>query len=120
MAKKKTDGAVEITLDDEKRWLEPSIGAIRLISKQYGGLQQAVRHVTALELDAYIYIVRHGLGLKDSDAKGLDEKVFRSGIVNLQVPLTEYLAVLINGGRPVRDETEAGSGAKPGEEKADS
>jgi hypothetical protein len=111
-----TAGQVAITLDGEPRHLTPTLNAATGISRQFGGLQAAQQRVLAQDLDAYVAIVRFGLGLRtDAEAKGLAEKVFAAGVRDMALPLVEFLIILANGGKPVEDKAEpegdAGNGA---------
>lgn len=109
------DGQVEIPwLDGESRHLVPTMRAIRLISREYGGMVQAVAAVSAMRFDAIAFVVRHGLSLDDKEAKDLDDTVFAVGPMALMAPCIEYLTILANGGRRAGKETTTAGEAKAG------
>ncbi len=96
-------GDVEIMLDGEKKVLRPTLAAAMAISRMNGGLAGAISRVASLDMDTMVGVVRAGLDLTDLGAKGLDEKVFRSGLGfedGLSAPLQTYLSHLANGVRP--------------------
>lgn len=108
------EGQVEIPwTDGETRHLVPTIRAIRMISREYGGMKEAVAAVNAMKFDAIAFVVRHGLALDDKEARDLDETIFRVGAMNLMVPCINYLVMLSNGGRASRDEGAPAAGEAP-------
>lgn len=99
-----TAGEVAITLNGEERILKPTLGAATRVNKAFDGYQNANRRVAALDLEAYVFIIRQGLGLADGDEKDLREHVWRAGVTNLSGPVATYVAILANGGRPLDDQ----------------
>lgn len=97
-------GDVEITLDGEKRVLRPTLNAIRKVSRLADGVGGAVAKVQKVDFDAIVMIVAVGLDLTEEGAKGLEEKVFATGAMNLSAPCVKYLTILANGGRPITTE----------------
>lgn len=103
-----TAGEVTITLGDDERTLVPTLGAATRISRAFGGFQAAHQRLLASDLDAFVTVVQHGLGLKtEAETKGLRDKVWSTGISSLMLPLVEFVSILANGGRPVEDNTGA-------------
>jgi hypothetical protein len=95
-------GHVEIVLDGEKVTLAPTLFAATTICKHFGGFQAAIGKISAFDLESYAAVVRAGLGYKtEKDAAGLLDQVFASGVLNLFSPLSEYLMILANGGKPL-------------------
>lgn len=94
----------EIELDGLTRVLSATPNAALRISRHFGGFKAARDRLLAEDLDAYVAIIRFGCGLKDGDAKGLEDKVFAAGLTSLFVPLLEYIGVLISGGKPSSSE----------------
>ena len=85
---------VEIDLLGEKVVLRGTIEAALAISDAGGGVfgeGTLAERLKRYDLRAYIQIIRVGLGLGPNAVKDLDEKVFRSGMVNLIGPLTKYV-----------------------------
>lgn len=110
-----TDGEIVIPMDGGTAVLTANLYAATRISRQFGGFQEALNRIGKGDLEAMTAVVRHGLGLKtDAEARGLDERVFASGVLRLTAPLTEYLLVLANGGRSVGGEAEPPA-VQPGE-----
>lgn len=104
------DGQISIKLGDEEAVLMPTLFAATRISRHFGGLQNCLQKMTTGDLDALTTVVRYGLGFKsEAEANGLDEKVWRAGVFSLTTPVTEYVLVLSNGGRPLNSpEPDAG------------
>jgi hypothetical protein len=104
MAGAVVDGQMDLKLGGETVVLTANLFAGRAICRHFGGVQAALNRVAAGDIEAFIVIVRAGLGIKaDADAKAqdIDERVFRGGILSLTSPLTEFLLSVANGGRPV-------------------
>jgi hypothetical protein len=110
-----TEGNIDIPLAEGTATLSPTLYAATRVSKHFGGFQAALNRVSAGELDAITAVVRFGLGIKsDADAIGLDEKVWQAGVLRLTAPITEFVLILANGGRPIGD-----VGGAPDTEKKD-
>lgn len=106
-------GHVEIVLDGEKVTLAPTLFAATHICKHFGGFQAALSKVSAFDLESYAAVVRAGLGYKtDKEAFGLLDKVFASGVLNLFTPLSDYLMILANGGKPLAPAAETDAPGK--------
>jgi len=100
-------GQITVTLDGEEVVLKPTIAAAKNISRLLGGFQAAHQALFAQNLDAYVTVVRHGLGMKtEAEAKGLEDRVFRTGLRALVGPLTDFILILANGGRPLEEAAE--------------
>ena len=114
MANSAYDG-IPFVLDGEEKELVPSPGAALKLSRQYNGLATIYNKLTAYDSEVYVTVVREGLGiaLNSKDAQGLAEKVWRTGLTALTVPLVEYVNLLLNGGRKFEEEK-----TEDGEEKA--
>jgi hypothetical protein len=96
-------GDVQIRLNGEEKTLRPTLSAAIVISRMSGGILGAMQRVSQLDFDTMVVVTRAGLDLTDLGAKGLEEKVFASGLGyadGLAKPLTLYLENLANGGRP--------------------
>lgn len=99
-------GDVEITLDGQKVTLKPSLDACLALSRIAGGLYgpgALSERIRNFDLDAYVIVIRAGLSLTGNAVRDLDQQVYRTGMVNLLVPLSAYIQILGNGGRPVRE-----------------
>lgn len=114
------DGTITITLGDETLSLVPSIGAIKAISREFGGLTQAMSRVLGMDFPAYVTVIRYGCGADDRLAKRLERLVWKARMVTLTGALNQYLLILANGGQPLdqaADEggDEGGDGDEDGE-----
>lgn len=99
-----SDSIVTITLDGRERDLIMSLSATQKISRMHGGITGAQQAVMAQNMDAMVNIISAGLNLSDRDAKFLPNQVFKTGTVNLIVPLVRYIAGLGNGGKVPSDD----------------
>lgn len=111
-----TSGEVEIELAGETKTLTCTLNAATRISRHFGGFQAAHQQLLGQNFDAYVVIIRHGLGLRtDAEIKALTEQVYRTGLSNLVVPLVDFVLMLANGGRPIEgladEEPDEGNGA---------
>jgi hypothetical protein len=98
-ATKTTPGAsdVEITINGQKVVLRATLEACLAISREGGGVygpNSLADRLTRFDLDAYVSIIRAGLGLTGNAVPTLAEEVFRSGMVNLTKPLTTFVVGL--------------------------
>jgi hypothetical protein len=93
---------INIKLDGEEIILKPSMQAARMISRQFNGMQNARTALTQENFDAVAFIIRVGSGMKDREARDLDERIFANGLSGeLLVALINYVAMLGNRGKPV-------------------
>ncbi|WP_404927156.1 hypothetical protein [Mesorhizobium sp. ORM16] len=94
-------GNVDIELDGEKVTLRPSLQAAQSISRQSGGISGAVRSVGQYDFDTIVAVVTLGLGLTGNEAKEVPNRVYRTGLTDLIGPVSTYLTIIANGGRPM-------------------
>jgi hypothetical protein len=90
---------IEITLGDRTETLRPTAKAARLVNS-LGGFGEAMRRLASFDLDAAILITAAGLDRKPKD---IEDAVFDAGLMNLVGPLSEFIGLLVNGGRSVDD-----------------
>lgn len=119
-------GQGNITIDlgnNETIELRPTIHAVTMISRQYGGLQDAADRVAKLDFNAIVDILAFGGGQSWSSNKGrqkLMERVFAMGLTDdtggIAFSTHRYLISLMRGGKvknaldeKTEDETEAGT-----------
>ena len=104
-------GEVLITFGDESHILSPTMRKHRMISRRFGGLNKARQAIVDEDIDAILFIIITGSDLSDREQKGLEDRVWKSGIdFYLLMPLYRYLAILNNGGRPLDEDTERALG----------
>ena len=75
-------GDVAIMLDGEERVLRLSIGAFKAIDKAFGGIVAATQQIGQYSPSAIEKVITIGLGLTPNGAKGLDDKIFATGIAD--------------------------------------
>lgn len=102
-------GNVTIELDGDEAVMKPSLKAAQTISRQAGGVRAALQAVAGLDFDTIVHVIGLGIGAEGRDLKALPEKVYSTGLAELVAPVTRYLVIIANGGRPV-DDTDGGEG----------
>lgn len=112
------DGEIVVPYGDGKATLTANLFAAKGISRHFGGFQTAMNKVTAGDLDAFAVVMRWGLGIRtETEAKAVEEQVFRAGVLRLTAPLTEFVLICANGGKPIAEYAET-AGAPPGKDEA--
>lgn len=95
-------GNVTIVLDGEEVVLKPSLKAAQTISKTSGGIISAINAIGRFDLETMVTVIALGLGKTGTrDVQDLAEKVYSTGITELVEPVTQFLTIVANGGRPV-------------------
>jgi hypothetical protein len=109
------DGEISVPFGEHTATLTANLFAAKGISRHFGGFQTAMNKVAAGDLDAFAVVVRYGMGIKsDAEARHIEEQVFRAGVLRLTAPLTEFVLICANGGKPIGD----GAETPPGKEEA--
>lgn len=104
-------GNVDIELDGDTVVLKPTLNAIQAISRQSEGIMGAVRKVGQFDFDMIVLVIGLGTNTTDrKDQRDLAERVFATGLADLVEPVTRYLSILANGGRPLPNGDEGGEG----------
>ena len=106
MAEKKSAlgaGNVTVNIDGDDYTLKPTLHAIKALSAQYDGLSGCLDRLRRMDMNAFINVVNVGADIKGKEAKALEPAIFRTPMGELIGPLVEYVAVLMNGGRPLED-----------------
>lgn len=104
-------GEVEIELSGQKKVLRPTTRAALAISRRFDGFTNAAQHLAAFDMDALVFVIEAGLGLKEQEAKDLASEVFITGVAALATPAIRYVGMLSNGGRPMKDDQEGNAAA---------
>jgi hypothetical protein len=113
MSEKLNTGEVSIVLAGETKVLRPTMQAATSLSRIYGGLGTLRDALAAQNIDAAASVIRYGLNLTDAHVKGLTRQIWETGMTaELIVPLIEFVAILGNGGRPVKDQAGDGEGGE--------
>jgi hypothetical protein len=103
---KLTRGEVAITLDGAELTLKPTLACFSKLAAQYDNYGELLSKIARGNVPAVIFVLRHGLGWGDKEAKGLAEKVMNTGIIDLTDPLSDFVFRLFNNGLSV-DEMQA-------------
>ena len=102
------NGDVSITLDGQPVTLRCTLRAATEVTATFGSYTEVYRRLASLDHRANVLVVAAGLG---KDPKDVEGQVYRTGLHGLVKPLTEYITLLSNGGRPPRqDEGNEASG----------
>lgn len=103
-------GDVAITINGVEEVLRPTLKAALSISRSSGGFRKAIQAVNDVDVDAIVSTIAFGLGIEGKAVDELLDRVYASGLASLVVPVSSYLLILANGGRPATTTTEGGSG----------
>lgn len=94
-------GNVEIELDGETCVLKPSLRATQGISRNFGGISEAIQSISKMDFDALVNVIALGLNKTDKkEREEIAEQVYATGMTDLAAPAIKYLSILANGGRP--------------------
>jgi len=77
------------------------------INSIFGSYTAAFRKLAEYDMSAYVSIVATALG---KPMKEVEADVYAAGLPDLVAPLTTYLNLLANGGRPPAETTAPGEG----------
>lgn len=99
------DGEVEIELAGKAHTLKPTFRAFKGVNALGGtdGYIEAQRRVAAMDADAIASVIALGLGKSVAD---IEQDVFKTGILKLSAPVSEFLVMLANGGKPLTAKAE--------------
>ena len=104
-------GWVDIELEDRDGQpvtvtMKPTPAAMVAISRRFGNMTNAMQAVLNRDVDAIINVAIQGAGLsQDKKAPArLEAQIFRTGLNDVAASCLKYLAVLQNGGKPLRED----------------
>jgi hypothetical protein len=110
-----SDGEMTVPFGDGTTTLTANLFAAKGISRHFGGFQSAMNKVASGDLEAFTAVVRYGMGIRsDTEGHFVEQQVFRAGILRLTAPLTEFVLICANGGKPIDD-----AGGTPSDPKKD-
>lgn len=89
---------VEITLRGKSETLRCTLKAAKAVNALAGGFQGALARLANMDQEAYFQIVAAGLGKKPMD---VEQAVYEAGLTTLTEPLTSFVIMLANGGKPL-------------------
>ncbi len=97
-------GEVKLKLGPDEIILRPTPHALRTVLNDFGGVRPLYGKLYNIEYEAVFGIIKAGAVNENGDPmsndKALEENIYLAGISDLVEPCTEYLELLINGGRP--------------------
>jgi len=88
---------VEITLRGKSETIRCTLKAAKAVNALAGGFQGALARLANMDQEAYFQIVAAGLGKKPID---VEQAVYETGLTNLTEPLSNFVLMLANGGKP--------------------
>lgn len=91
--------AVELELGGETYQLKPSLKAANAVSRQFGGFLGAMQAISQSNLEAFFFIIKHGIGKTNTSTDDLNAAIWAAGVPNLIKPVMRYVSILQNGGR---------------------
>src|SRR3569623_630630 len=97
---------VEITQKGQKESLRCTLKAAKAVNAMAGGYQNALARLAAMDQDAYSAIVAAGLSKRPMD---VEQAVYEAGLPTLAQPLSTFVMMLANGGKPLDDDEEKSS-----------
>jgi hypothetical protein len=92
--------------------LKPSLHAVRLLSRKYGGLQPLVDRIAKIDFDVIVDVLEAGaqVSANPKARAELEAAVYSAGLSDFAAGIPalciKYITVLINGGRPPPDDPE--------------
>lgn len=90
---------VPIILDGEEFKLVPTLGACRAISAMAGGLSQAAQRCLQMHFETVVEVIALGLNATSGpQKKQIEEKVFKTGLVNVAADAILFIRIVGGGG----------------------
>lgn len=101
-------GEMELKLDVDNLVLKATPHALRTILSKHEDMRTAINKVYMMNFEIMCDIVEAAIydGKTKVNKQYLEENVFNEGIINLIDPLTQYLMLLSNGGKPIENQEE--------------
>lgn len=95
-------GNITVILDGEEVVLKPSLRACMGISKMDSAPLVTANRVGQMDFDACLNVLAYGLGVAPD--KRLQEKLYRTGLLDLRSQLIIFIHIVNNGGKPLSDD----------------
>lgn len=99
---------IDIEVDGEPITLIPNPDAIITLSRAYDGFKPLLDAISRFNFDAISATIVAGVGVEGKEARDLIQKVAKTSIVELVPPLTAFVMILLNGGKPLADDDDEG------------
>ncbi len=94
------EGEVEIGIDGESVTLRPSLGAAMALNQEFGSFGGLLSELEAYNLGAAIKVVKRAGEFHD------EERIFKTGLVEITPSLIRFVIMLANGGKPLAESGE--------------
>lgn len=107
------EARIDIEVDGEPITLIPSPDAIITLSRAYDGFKPLLDAISRFNFDAISATIVAGVGAEGKDARDLVQKVAKTNIIELVPPLTAFVMILLNGGKPLAKDEDGEEGADP-------
>ena len=91
------EGEVEIGIDGESVTLRPSLGAAMALNQEFGSFGGLLSELEAYNLGAAIKVVKRAGEFHD------EERIFKTGLVEITPSLIRFVIMLANGGKPLAE-----------------
>ncbi|MEQ1938616.1 hypothetical protein ABMA46_10200 [Mesorhizobium sp. CN5-321] len=104
---------IDIEVDGEPVTLIPSPDAIITLSRAYDGFKPLLDAISRFNFDAISGTIVAGAGVDGKDARDMTQKVAKTNIIELVPPLTAFVMILLNGGKPLADDDGEKENADP-------
>lgn len=90
---------VKLILDGEELTLKPTLDACLGISRLHNSPMITAGKITDMDFDTILHVLALGIGVQPD--RKLQDRLFKSGLLDIRTPLIEFIHVVNNGGRPV-------------------
>ena len=91
---------VKILLDGEDIELIPTRGALESLSNKYGNMNNVTEQLVSNNFSVMSDLIYYGVDQnKRPDLNKTKDAVYKEGVINLLEPLSDYLMLLMNGGK---------------------
>lgn len=97
---------VEITLKGKPETLRCTLKAAKAVNALAGGYQNALARLAAMDHEAYSAVIAAGLGKRPMD---VEKDVYEAGLPVLAQPVSTFVMMLANGGKPLEEAEEPSS-----------
>lgn len=104
---------IDIDIDGDAVTLIPSPDAIITLSRAYDGFKPLLDAIGRFNFDAISATIVAGVGAEGKDARDLIQRVAKTNIIELVPPLTAYVMILLNGGKPLAKDEDGKESADP-------
>lgn len=112
-------GEVALTLAGTAHTLKPTLACYQKLATQYENYGVLLNKIASGNVPAIMFVIRHGLGFNDQQAKKLSGLLMDTGISAVTDPLSDFVYRLFNGGKSVDEVIAAQTGAADADKAAE-